>query len=117
MQYTVNAREAVIRVATRNLANHRKSQLVWQPMFRLQRGALPRIGTALWCNGSTGGSNPPGPGSIRWQGDHYDITMIYTVYLKRGIYYQTGIKPGDKMKRVTYKDKWQESTLWVKDSQ
>lgn len=41
--------------------------------------------------------------------------MVYTVYLKRGIYYQTDIKPGDKMKRVTYKDKWQESTLWVKD--
>ena len=74
---------------------------------------MRRLGLRPGCNSRT--KNPPGPGSIRWRGNQYNIIMVYTVYLKRGIYYQTDIKPGDKMKRVTYKDKWQESTLWIKD--
>lgn len=45
-----------------------KILLVVLEQLRL-RGSIPLPTTALWCSGSTGGSNPPGPGSTRWQGD------------------------------------------------
>ena len=43
-------------------------------MVRLKkaRGSIPLPTTAPWCSGSTGGSNPPGPGSTRWWGDQYN---------------------------------------------
>ena len=36
-----------------------------------QPGSFPGMGPAPWCSGSTGGSNPPGPGSTRWWGDQH----------------------------------------------
>ena len=52
--------------------------------FRLRGGALPPVGPAPWCSGSTGGSNPPGPGSTRWWGDQYTLYIhIMTIKFKR----------------------------------
>jgi len=77
-----------------------------------QRGSFPRITPAPWCSGSTGGSNPPGPGSTRWWGDQYH--MRYKVYLHKGIYYETTLNPGDKLKRVEFKDKFRTTHIWIK---
>jgi len=52
--------------------------------FRPCGGALPPVSPAPWCSGSTGGSNPPGPGSTRWWGDQYTLYIhIMTIKFKR----------------------------------
>ena len=62
----------------------------WQPMFRLQGGALPPIGTAPWCMiPSTLGSNPGGSGD---EPDGVTITETTVNTTKLKIYKQMTIK-------------------------
>ena len=52
--------------------------------FRPRERALLSVSPAPWCSGSTGGSNPPGPGSTRWWGDQYTLYIhIMTIKFKR----------------------------------
>ena len=40
--------------------------------------------------------------------------MIYTVYLHKGIYFQTEYTPGvDKFRRIEFKDSFRTTYLWV----
>lgn len=40
--------------------------------------------------------------------------MRYKVYLHKGIYYETTLNPGDKLKRVEFKDKFRTTHIWIK---